>query len=296
MKKRLLYWSLAICLFWIGRSLLSERERRHTEMERKEVENRAHQGDAAAQYKLGILYDRGHLRDDKKVALRFNESVDERAQKAAEWFEKAATQGNVYAQKKLGLMYLSYPPFDEAKGFEWCRKAALQGDDFCQYEIGRLYETGKGIPKDETKAVEWYQKAAANRRMFRGDHGLNMAQVALGHMYEQGRGVPKDETRAFEWYEKAAIQGDRDALFAVGFMYANGKGVPQDNVRAYVFYERAASSSRTEDYFCQFSEEMERKLTLEQKGEAEELSAELDRKIGWVYPRPMRVARSSGSH
>ncbi|MGI9403386.1 MAG: tetratricopeptide repeat protein [Hyphomicrobium sp.] len=52
----------------------------------------AEQGDAKAQFNLGLMYGegRGVARDDAK---------------ARAWFQKAAEQGDVKAQLKLGLMY-----------------------------------------------------------------------------------------------------------------------------------------------------------------------------------------------
>jgi TPR repeat protein len=57
----------------------------------------AEKGDAIAQYNLGYMYCNGVSQDFAK---------------AVEWYRKAAEQGSVYAQNKLGNMYLmvmAYP-------------------------------------------------------------------------------------------------------------------------------------------------------------------------------------------
>ena len=49
---------------------------------------------------------------------------------------------------------------DYAKAAEWYGKAAEQGDAGAQCELGYLYEEGQGMPKDYAKAAEWFGKAA----------------------------------------------------------------------------------------------------------------------------------------
>ena len=199
--------------------------------------------------------------------------------------EIKAGQGDARAQCDLGIIYEigRGVPRNYEKAAEWYQKASDQGNALAQFKLGGLCLSGRGVPPDEAKGFELYQKAAVNR-MYERDPGDAYAKLELGRRYEHGKGVPQDDAKAFEWYEKAAVQGVRDALFAVGIMYAKGKGVRQDNVRAYVFYTRAASSSSPKEYFDGFRDEMEKKLTSEQKAEAEKLSVELDKKIGWSYP------------
>jgi TPR repeat protein len=43
---------------------------------------------------------------------------------------------------------------DEAQG--WYRKAASQGNAFAQYRLGRACERGRGRPKDLVEAYKWY--------------------------------------------------------------------------------------------------------------------------------------------
>ena len=52
----------------------------------------ANQGDAAAQYNLGLMYDKG-------------EGVRQDYLKARQWYEKAANQGYAQAQFNLGVIY-----------------------------------------------------------------------------------------------------------------------------------------------------------------------------------------------
>ena len=78
-------------------------------------------------------------------------------------------------------------------------------------------------------------------------------------------------------YEKAAAQGLSDPQFTVGMMFAKGMGVPKDDVRAYAWFNLAAANNDPDATNAR--DTMERRLTLEQKAEAQKLSAELFEKI-----------------
>ncbi|KAF9346415.1 hypothetical protein BGX26_002100 [Mortierella sp. AD094] len=82
---------------------------------------------------------------------------------AAEYLLKAASQGHVDAQHKLGLMYEFGKGVsqDYAKAAEWYQRAADQGNPDSQSCLGFLYESGLGVPMDISKAVEWWGKAVA---------------------------------------------------------------------------------------------------------------------------------------
>ena len=73
----------------------------------------AEQGDASAQYNLGVLYAKG-----RGVAQDFNEAV--------KWYRKAAEQGDAFAQGKLGAMYHfgMGVPRDYIQAHKWFNLAA----------------------------------------------------------------------------------------------------------------------------------------------------------------------------
>ena len=58
----------------------------------REFSSAAGQGDAAAQYNLGLMYAQG-------------QGVAQNKKQAAAWYRKAAAQGHAAAQYNLGLMY-----------------------------------------------------------------------------------------------------------------------------------------------------------------------------------------------
>ncbi|MHB9146900.1 MAG: SEL1-like repeat protein [Candidatus Amoebophilus sp.] len=182
----------------------------------------AEAGDPIAQNNLRFMYKNGH----GEVAQNY--------QKAFEWFEKAAHQGDRESQFNLGVMYENGRRItkDVAKAFEWYKKAAEKGDVRAQCSLGNMYYYGRGVTKDVVKAFEWFKKAA--------EKGHVTAQCSLGVMYRKGEGITKDYQRAFEWYEKAAHQGDRESQFNLGIMYKNGEGVTKDYQRAFEWYGKAA--------------------------------------------------------
>ena len=147
---------------------------------------KAKQGDATAQFDLGMEYRYGVL------------DVHQDYTKAVYWFRKAAEQGHAWAQYILGIMYANGQgvPQDYTKAIKWHRKAAEQGLTGAQYNLGVMYAEGWGVLKDHAKAAEWYRKAA--------EQGNAAAQYSLGVAYENGKGVPIDYAKAAKWYRKAA--------------------------------------------------------------------------------------------
>ena len=92
----------------------------------------AEQGNAEAQYKLGLMYDMG-------------KDVDQDYQKAFEWYEKSANQGLASSQSRLGSMYRygKGVEVNHAKATEWYFKAYEQGDEIAGYQLGTIYISNK---------------------------------------------------------------------------------------------------------------------------------------------------------
>ena len=113
----------------------------------------ARQGDAEAQFALGLKYETGS-----------GVAVD--AAEAVRWYRKAADQGDPPAQAAMGDLYArgSGVPQDYAIAADWYRKAAAQGNTTAQFKLGNLYENGLGVPQDYQVAARWYTRAGANWR------------------------------------------------------------------------------------------------------------------------------------
>jgi uncharacterized protein len=133
----------------------------------------ADQGDAGAQYNLGLMYANG-------------QGVPQDYAAAVNWYRKAAEQGDNGAQVNLGLMYDNGQGVqqDYATAMSWYRKAAEQGDAAAKYFLAVMYEYGRGVPQDYVTAHMWFNLAAAEGNevavFYRDDLGAKMtpAQIA----------------------------------------------------------------------------------------------------------------------
>ncbi|MFQ5784790.1 MAG: tetratricopeptide repeat protein, partial [Alphaproteobacteria bacterium] len=155
----------------------------------------ANEGDARAQFNLGVMYDKG-------------EGVPQDYAEAAKWFRKAAEQGLAVAQTNLGVYFQRGKGVaqDYEKAAEWYRKAAEQDYATAQYNLGVLFEIGKGVAQSDVDAAEWYRKAA--------EQDNATAQYNLGALFQRGKGVPQDDVKAHMWFNLAAaklLRGDARA-------------------------------------------------------------------------------------
>ena len=80
------------------------------------------------------------------------------------WYRLSAEQGDAYAQRNLGPMYVKGQgvPQDYAEAVEWFRLAADQGDADAQLNLGIMYEYGRGLPQNNIMAHMWYNLGSAN--------------------------------------------------------------------------------------------------------------------------------------
>lgn len=112
------------------------------------IRQKAAEGDAAAQFRLGVLYDLG-------------QGVKRDYAQAFMWYRKTAEKGNSDGQFNLGNLYQNGQGVtqDYAQAVTWYRKSADQGFSFAQMDLGRLYEKGQGVTQDYAQAVTWFRKA-----------------------------------------------------------------------------------------------------------------------------------------
>ena len=117
----------------------------------EETKRLAEQGDADAQYNLGLMYFRG-------------DGASQNYAEAVRWYRLAAEQGGAGAQFSLGLMYFSGSegvPKDDVEAVKWYRLAAEQGDAGGQYFLGLMYDNGYGVPLDNVRAYIWWSVSAS---------------------------------------------------------------------------------------------------------------------------------------
>ena len=169
--------------------------------------------DAHAQYELGLDY----------KMPRHGKERD--ADKAFEWFHKAAEQGLAEAQLEVGRHFVGTGTpevADSSQAIYWLRKAAKQGLVDAQYELGEYYFNLWVFLENMENNFHpylhhkdyWFRKAA--------EGGNVMAMERLGKFYPE-------ETKSFlyefdieermKWNKKAANKGSAEAAFNQGQIY-----------------------------------------------------------------------------
>ncbi len=110
----------------------------------------ADQGNARAQFKLGVMYKNGY-------------GVPQDYKEAVKWYRKAVDQGNADAQTNLGVMYAIGQGVlqDYKEAVKWIRKAADHGNASGQSNLGLMYDNGYGVPQNYVQAHMWFNLAAA---------------------------------------------------------------------------------------------------------------------------------------
>lgn len=249
---------------WLGllallTGLLSAPARAMNAVEADMIDSAARRGSASAQVLLAVIYLNGmagHTRDEAR---------------AARWFERAAQQGNDYAQKMLADLYASGRgvPQNLRLAADWREKAAKRGNAQAQYLLGKMYLEGAGVQPDPARARYWLNRAATE-----GDNAD--AQTLLSKMQAEGKGstlpAPTDNLlaqsaergyadaaqlaqmlEAFGYklkeslyqrppdLEKLARDGDVDAQYQLGLRYEAGThDLPQDSGKALAWFRQAA--------------------------------------------------------
>lgn len=133
------------------------------------------------------------------------------------WYARAAQAGCVQGDLGLGLSGLDNPgsPEETAKAVGHLKKAAEAGIASALYMMGVLYEEGTHLPADPVKAAACYGQAA--------EQDIRPAQVRYGLALLEGRGVKREPVRGETWLRRAALAGDGEAAALLGDLHA-GKG------------------------------------------------------------------------
>jgi hypothetical protein len=110
----------------------------------------AEQGDADAQFHLGVMYESGQgaLRNDAE---------------AIKWYRKAAEQGDAVAQFNLGIMYTKGEGVSQnaTEAALWYHLAADHGLAGAQFNLGMMFVEGQGVSQDYVQAHMWLNLAAS---------------------------------------------------------------------------------------------------------------------------------------
>jgi hypothetical protein len=160
----------------------------------KEFLPAAKQGNALAQYDLGILYYNGQgARQDYKEAVR--------------WFRLAAHQGSAPAQANLGTAYFlgRGTQQDYKEAVRWFLLAADQGDASGQFNLGVAYSQGRGVARDYIQAYMWLIIAGAGNDVGIAAKSISARdKVAVRMTSEQ---MAQARRLAGQWRPKKGISG-----------------------------------------------------------------------------------------
>lgn len=115
---------------------------------------RAAQGDAEAQYRMGMM-------------ARFGWGVEKNPADAVRWLTEAARQNHPQAQAELGTLYRlgRGVPEDPKEAARWLTAAANSGVGIAQLAIGRMYRDGVGVERNLVEAYAWFSAAGENSVM-----------------------------------------------------------------------------------------------------------------------------------
>jgi TPR repeat protein len=144
----------------------------------------AAQGNAVAQYSLGIKY-------------RDGQDVDQNFVTAADWLTKASNQGLAMAQAALGELYRDGKGVtkDYKASYQLFFNAAQQNNAQGEFDLALAYDEGWGCNKSTQDAIIWFEKIVEQQsRIYQGASAYN-----LGNLYNRQKNV--DE--AVKWYRKA---------------------------------------------------------------------------------------------
>lgn len=221
----------------------------------------AENGNALAQYNIGVLYAEGR-------------GVPADREKAMAWWRQAAKGGYLAANHNLALALIEDASLKgnrtaATEALRLLNKAADGGLVRSQYTLAQMYAYGLGVARNDAIARHLLQKAAVS--------GLAAAQYNLAKFLRDGRGGPRDLPAAAAWFEKAALQGHVRAQSRLAVRYARGEGVKRDPVMALAWATLAAEEG--EELAAENAKALRRNLSPAEIAAADAKTAQLRDKI-----------------
>jgi hypothetical protein len=231
-----------------------------------ELERAARDGDAQAQFRLGMRHLQGDgVTADVNTAVRWlrasadsglarsayqlgtmyrdGHGVVRDAKLAESWFRTAAASGHTGAWRALAALASA-----QASGeFTGVRAEAFRGDAQAQYELARWYQAGREpVSADPAEAVKWFRKAA--------EQDNAEAAYELGIAYLDGNGMARDSASARIWLDRAAARGLLRARVALRDMEREAESAAIDPIAALrsaesvPFYQAATAGDANAQY------------------------------------------------
>ena len=160
-----------------------------------------------ANYYQEVAAKGGHV--DSQFALGLYCLNGKQADKAVEWFKKAAAQGNVGAIYYYGYLLFNGMGItqDKSNGIKYLVLASKKGFPTADYQLGIIYRDGNGVEKNTEKAFEYIKKAALK--------GNADAKWNLATMYLKGIGTKVDYYFAAQWLAEVALSSHKNEANAL---------------------------------------------------------------------------------
>lgn len=202
-----------------------------------------------ASYYQELAAEGGH--EPSQFAIGLNLLNNKQADKAADWFKKAADQGNAGATYYYGFLLLNGMGVnqDKVEGIKYLEKASQLGFPTADYQLGVLYREGNGTEKNEEKAFSYFKKAAY--------HGNAESKWELGNAYLNGTGTVVDYYLATQWLAEVALtthkkefnellKKDNEGLFSQYLMGLRKYYVDKDYSEAIKYFTKVEKTKNPE--------------------------------------------------
>ncbi|TFV30991.1 sel1 repeat family protein [Bradyrhizobium frederickii] len=144
----------------------------------------ADQGDAEAQYHVGMMYNNGI-------------GTQQDRGRAFEWFQKSAAANDPLGAYKLGCYFdgqgagIVATDFDQALKYKLV--AAKAGYARAQHDVALMYDR----QGNSEEALKWWKMA--------GEQGLPSALFSLSRAYSAGKGTPRDLSLSYAYFKLSQL-------------------------------------------------------------------------------------------
>lgn len=155
---------------------------------------------------------------------------------AAQWFEKAAAQGDLSSTYFSGMMRMKGMgvAVDQVTGLQLIQNAADRDFPQACYDLSQRYDKGDGVEADSAKAVSYLRHAAIT--------GSHRAQWDYATALRDGRNMPCSYSLAYDWMAIAVNQGYTADFKAT---YCDPKNMP---VSTFFTYLKGNAYAHIKDY------------------------------------------------
>jgi hypothetical protein len=158
---------------------------------------------------------------------------------AANWLNRAAAKGHVYASTLLGICHLEGldVPKDYTIAQNYFSTSAQFGDETAEYYLGVIK-----LAENKLEEAQEHFKIALTKFQKLAKQNDKTAMFMLGICFYEGRGVTQNFAKAFEYLSNADADNGQAQLY-LGRCYLHGNGVQADGNLAFESLFRAANKN-----------------------------------------------------